>query len=471
MAKIKTIRSSWWEGYGYRLDCQPYLAGALETKIILESLKLRKDHIRNLTTGPEGGIYFAGRESVQWVGSPEYGIPFLRGRDIISADLSCLPLISKKQVSSNPLFLVRRGMTLITRSGTIGRTAYVRPEMDGMACSDALRVVPDPEKIPPGYLYAFLSSKFGIPLVASGTYGAIIQHLEPEHIADIPVPRLDPKTEREIHALVEKAAELRTTASSRLNNIKQVLKDHFQVPQQLSKKAQKKDCSVGSSSLLQGELSRLDPWFYNAKAMAADEWVGSHTSGYSELQEMASVYGVPPFKRWYVEGDEHGIGFFGSADIFKVDRTPEKYLSMAQTHGLEKYILERETILLASSGSLGGVIGRPQFTDSELAGQAASNHVVRVMAKKHKVMPGYLYAYLSLDEIGYPLILRTATGDAIPEIWPVYLGLIKILKAPRSLITEVHEVVVSAFEMRVQATKAESAAREILERTLEEARR
>jgi type I restriction enzyme S subunit len=52
-----------------------------------------------------------------------------------------------------------------------------------------MRVVPDAEKIPPGYLYAYLSSKFGVPLVVGGTYGAIIQHIEPEHIANLPVPR------------------------------------------------------------------------------------------------------------------------------------------------------------------------------------------------------------------------------------------------------------------------------------------
>ncbi len=75
---------------------------------------------------------------------------------------------------------------MITCSGTIGRMTYVRPDMDGIWSSqDVLKVVPNPECIPPGYLYAFLSSRYGVPLVVSGTYGAIIQHIEPEHIADL----------------------------------------------------------------------------------------------------------------------------------------------------------------------------------------------------------------------------------------------------------------------------------------------
>ena len=55
--KRAVIRSSWMEAYGYRLDCQPYLGGALETKIILERLPLKKEPLNSLTAGHNGGIY------------------------------------------------------------------------------------------------------------------------------------------------------------------------------------------------------------------------------------------------------------------------------------------------------------------------------------------------------------------------------------------------------------------------------
>ena len=85
--------------------------------------------------------------------------------------------------------------------------AYARQDMDGLACTeDVLRVIPDKESVPSGYLYAYLSSKFGVPLVVSGTYGASIQHIEPAHIASLPVPRLGDAVEQRVHELVEKAA-------------------------------------------------------------------------------------------------------------------------------------------------------------------------------------------------------------------------------------------------------------------------
>src|SRR6478672_1567293 len=94
--KTTVIRSTWMEGYGYRLDCSPYLGGALETKVLLEKLPLRKDPLHTLTAGFDGGIYNGPKFSRTWVESPEFGVPFLGSSAMPRADLSDLPLLSKK---------------------------------------------------------------------------------------------------------------------------------------------------------------------------------------------------------------------------------------------------------------------------------------------------------------------------------------------------------------------------------------
>ena len=82
-------------------------------------------------------------------------------------------------------------MTLISCSGfNAGRSAYVRPDMNGVWSSqDTIKVDPDPEEIKPGYLYAFLLSEFGEALVRGSVYGSAVKHIEPHHIAGLPVPR------------------------------------------------------------------------------------------------------------------------------------------------------------------------------------------------------------------------------------------------------------------------------------------
>lgn len=461
--KTSVIQRSWIEGYGYRLDTKPYLSGALEAKVLLDILPLRKDKLSEVTAG----IYHAGRESRQWVDSAEHGVPFISGSDLQKAEFTNLPFLSKRQVEKTPRFTVRTGYTLITRSGTIGRMAYCRRDMDGMACSEhVMRVVPDSTKIPAGYLYTYLCSKFGVPLVLAGTYGSMIQGIEPEHIAGLPVPRIGDALEHEIHTLVEQAAELRCTSSQQLKAAREGLLRTIGKPPPPSIGTRHRNWAGHSiSSEFLAKVGRLDSLFYNPTATELDEWIAAHSAGFDELGDVAEVFDVPPFKHIYVGPDE-GVGFFTSADIFLIDRKPDKYLSRRQTKGLEKYVLETGWVLLARSGSLGGNIAKPQFADSAMSGATASDHVIRIAPKTDRISAGYLYTYLSLRELGYPIILRTATGACIPALWPLYLNKLRVLRPAAEFNQKIDQTVREAFEMRVRATKLDDQARDTLEEAL-----
>ncbi|MCP4698362.1 MAG: restriction endonuclease subunit S, partial [Gammaproteobacteria bacterium] len=181
--KVKIILSTWLVREAHRFDCKPFMSGALEARVILKKLAVEKAPLHEVTKGYKGGIYNGPQFSRMYVDSPERGVPFVGSSSMLMADLSNLPFLLKTHAYSPRLSYLRleEGMTLISCSGTIGRMVYVRPDMAGIWSSqDILKVVPDPGKIPPGYLYAYLSGKFGVPQVVSGTYGAIIQHIEPE---------------------------------------------------------------------------------------------------------------------------------------------------------------------------------------------------------------------------------------------------------------------------------------------------
>ena len=51
------VMSSWTEENGRRLDCNPYLSGAFEAKVILEKLPVKKEPLHHQTSGHNGGIY------------------------------------------------------------------------------------------------------------------------------------------------------------------------------------------------------------------------------------------------------------------------------------------------------------------------------------------------------------------------------------------------------------------------------
>ena len=155
--QVRAVPSSWIEKEGRRLDCGPYMSGAMEVRELLRQLTARKDHLQDLAEGGISGIVNAGRITRLWVENDQNGYPFLSSTDILQADLGNISRIAKSVARQNSQLLIKDHWTLITRSGTIGRMVYVRADMNGMACTeDVLRVIPDERKVKPGYIYAYL---------------------------------------------------------------------------------------------------------------------------------------------------------------------------------------------------------------------------------------------------------------------------------------------------------------------------
>lgn len=83
---------------------------------------------------------------------------------------------------------VRRGDIVVTRSGSIGRAAYITKRFDQAIVSDDLiRVRIDDETLRL-YVFAYLQSECAQKQMLRNEYGSVQQHLEPSHLADILVP-------------------------------------------------------------------------------------------------------------------------------------------------------------------------------------------------------------------------------------------------------------------------------------------
>ncbi|MCP4698193.1 MAG: restriction endonuclease subunit S, partial [Gammaproteobacteria bacterium] len=226
--KVKTISNARLAHKGHRFDSKPFMSGVLEARVILDRLAVEKMPLCEVTKGHKGGIYNGPQFSRVYVDSPEHGVPFVGSSSMLMADLSNLPLLSKKHACSPGLSYLRleEGMTLISCSGTVGRMVYVRPDMaDIWSSQHIMKVVPDPDKTPPGYLYACLSGKFGVPQVVSGTYGAIIQHIEPEYMKDLSVPRLGEEVENAAENLMRQSIAGRERCNILLNRATSLLFD------------------------------------------------------------------------------------------------------------------------------------------------------------------------------------------------------------------------------------------------------
>ena len=465
--KTKSVPSGWLLRGGRRLDCGPYMSGALEARVRLDRLRVRKDPLSGLTAGHKGGIYNGPQFRRNYVDSRRYGVPFLTGGDVLQADLSRLPLLSRKDAQSSKLSFLRLapGMTLISCSGAIGRTSYARGDMEGVLSSqDVMKVVPDPAHVPPGYVYAYLSSKFGVPLVLGGTYGAIIQHIEPEHIADLPVPRFGEKLETETHHLVEEAAKLRTQAQALLT-------------------------SATDSLLLKANLEECPPerWHNLGPDLAftATPGVGlilralPHAPRVqkilSQLKATTSMQlgricnggqlgtGVR-FKRIDCE-PEHGVRLVGQREGFWL--TPSgRWISAARAP--KDIFAVDETVMIASSGTLGEneVYCRPIFITGSWLKHAYTQHFFRVVSGDPCVPGAYLFAFLRSD-LAFRCLRSMSTGSKQQELHRDLVARFPIPVLPQSDIEHISGKVREAFRMRERADTQEARAISVVERAIE----
>lgn len=397
----RIVRSGWLDEGGRRLDCNPYMSGALEARDTLKRLPVTEK-----LSAVTARIFHAGREARLWVSDADHGVLFMGSSDIRVADFSALPLIAKRQVERNPLFTLGSGWTLITRSGTIGRMAYARPDMAGMACSEhVLRVVPDVARIPSGYLYAFLSSRYGVPLVVSGTYGAIIQHIEPEHIAELPVPRFRPVFEQEVAQLIDAAAAERVAASKH----RRAALELFQAKIGWRRHAD----SIALAPMASALLGRMDAFHYSPRVETGRASLAVHF-GVRLGDQVERVFEPNRGSRLKVTDPAFGVPFLSSSSVFELNPSAEYLVSRSLTPHLEGLLVSDCDVLIPRSGQLGGIIGRAVLPLPMNIGQAGSEHLVRVRCHSPQDA-AYLWAVLA-SEPGYWALVGTAFGSSIPSL-------------------------------------------------------
>ena len=165
------------------------------------------------------GIYYPGRHTRNYVENNDTSVAFYSGTQILQTRPFDIKYQPKNYAPAKNHF-VKKGWILITRSGTTGRVVMVNDEMDGkMVTEHVIRVICDETIINPYYVYAVLSSdKIGRQLLDKGIYASVVDHISPQFVSTIPIPRLTGDLEEQIAEKVKKAEELRSKASSIINS-------------------------------------------------------------------------------------------------------------------------------------------------------------------------------------------------------------------------------------------------------------
>lgn len=160
------------------------------------------------------GVFYPGRHKRNYVDYSENSVPFYSGTQILQIrpfDLQYQP----KDYAPATKHFVEKDWILITRSGSTGRVVMVTDSIAGTMVSEhVIRVICDEKLVDPYYVYAYLATEgIGKILLEKGIYASVVDHITPDFVETLPIPRLTPEKEKAIADKVREAEIKRDEAN------------------------------------------------------------------------------------------------------------------------------------------------------------------------------------------------------------------------------------------------------------------
>jgi len=354
---------------------------------------------------------------------------------------------------------VKENTVLISRSGTIGNVTLVNKTLSELLVSEhAIRLECFDSA---GYVYTYLKTEIGKKLVCSNIYGAVIQQIEPEHLASVPIPNAPEEVKKKIHDLIIRSYELRDESNVLLDKAEQMLVEELKLPP--IEEMQNADDTVETFNVKLSELNkRTDASYHVPVVKAIVKHLKEHADEVTTIgDERISKQVILPgrFKRVYVE-EGYGRVFIGGKQLGELDPTNKKYLSLAQHSGrIEQQLALRENMTLITCS---GTIGKVTLVGKHWENWAANQHIIRVVPAS-KEMAGYISVFLSSD-YGYELITRYTYGSVVDEIDDNHVRDIAFpLLKDKDKQAQINALALKANEKRYQAYCLEQEALKIMD--------
>ena len=125
---------------------------------------------------------------------------------------------------------LKENTLLLTRSGTIGNISYVSKTLAGCVFSDDVIRVAFKKEYDLGYVYTYLKSKVGSLILQTNGYGSVITHVEPDHLAEIPVPNAPVGLRQHIHNLIARSYALRDESNGMIDKATSLMTAELHLP-------------------------------------------------------------------------------------------------------------------------------------------------------------------------------------------------------------------------------------------------
>ena len=445
---------------GKRLEASVFDVEAKQARMLISKGKYPQSFIGG--TDGMASSYVCGRFKRIWVEKSD--MPIYQPSSIVDIKPTPDGYISAKTKTNIGNLRVKENQILMTCSGTIGKVSFVSRTLANKIFSHDLLRIDCRKPDEAGYIYAFLKSKIGSKILLTNSYGAVITHIEPEHLATIPIPDAPTMLKKKIHDLIVRSYELRDESNDLIDQATALLIDELKLPDidAFDVGLYKKAAPVDTFSVRLSKMSgRLDASYHVPLVDAIIE----HLKRYAE--EVTTV-GDPRisrevilpgrFKRVYVD-EGYGVPFFGGRSIGELDPSDKRYLSFSQHDKKikEELTIREGMILITCSGTIGKIALVPKHWDN----WAMTHDIIRLLPADDLI--GYVYIWLQ-TEYAAKLIEAFAYGSVVRHIEKEHLCKVTIpLLKNHEVQKRINELALEANEKRYEAYQLEQKALRIMD--------
>ncbi len=383
------------------------------------------------------------------------GIPFFQPSSITEVFPKPAKYISENTDVDIEALKVKKGMLLMSVSGTIGKCSMVGKTLNDKVFSHDLLRLTGKDECDTGYIYAYFCTPTGQQMLQTNNYGAVIQHIEPEHLKNIIIPNAPELIKRKIHNLVVESYDLRDQSNELMDEAERILYEELQLPPIEQLKPNYFDESVdlrNYTTKLSGLNLRLDCSYHTPEILKAKEIIKSNCKELLPLKDKHlsdKIFTGNRFTRVFVDS-ENGVPYLNGKQILELDPNgfDKKYLSFVQHEERIKKQLEikENTIIVTCSGTIGKTVLVPKHW----VGWVGTHDLIRIESNNLDTI-GYVYSWLN-SEYGQLLLKSLTYGAVVDHIEAFHIANMEIpLLKNESKQKEINDKVMEANELRYQA--------------------
>lgn len=445
---------------GKRLEASVFDVEAKQARQIIKYCKYP-----SVTIGGDNGLttsYTCARFKRIWL---EYSdLPIYQPSTIVDIKPKPDGYISHLTQTNIDALRVKKGQILMTCSGTIGKVSYVSDTLDNKIFSHDLLRIDCKKTEDQGYIYTYLKSKVGNKILLTNSYGAVITHIESEHLSTVPIPDAPKEIKERIHNLIVESFKLRDESNKLIDQATTLLIDELKLPpiSEFKQNNIKNSANVNAFSVKLSDLNgRADASYHLPIVDAIIKHLEQYSAEVTTIGDnrISSDVILPMrFKRVYVE-EGYGRVLLGGKQLCELDPSVKKYLSQSKLSKIiSKLEVTQNTTLITRSGTIGRIALVPKHWEHWIP----SDHIIRVIPANNGIA-GYLNIFLS-SEYGQQLITRFTYGAVVDEIddnhvRQIVIPLLKNAKAQK----EINDLALQANEKRYKAYLLEQEALKIMD--------